>query len=70
MPSGASFFGSLIFGAIGMAAFVYGKSTMQAKKMLLGGVLMISPYFISDTWLLWGIGIALTAGLVNWKECG
>jgi hypothetical protein len=68
MPSEAAFFGSLIFGSIGLAAFVYGKSTVQAKKMILGAILMIYPYFITDTWLLWGIGAALTAGLVAWKN--
>lgn len=68
MPSEAAFFGSLIFGSIGLAAFVYGKSTMQAKKMILGASLMIYPYLISDAWLLWGIGAALTACLVNWKN--
>jgi hypothetical protein len=61
MPSEAAFFGSLIFGSIGLAAFVYGKSTMQAKKM-------IYPYLTSDAWLLWGIGAALTACLLNWKN--
>jgi hypothetical protein len=51
----------LIFGSIGLAAFVYGKITMQAKKM-------IYPYLTSDAWLLWGIGAALTACLLNWKN--
>lgn len=68
MLSEASFLGSLLFGTIGFAAFIYGKSTMQPSKMILGGLLMIYPYMVEQTWLLWCIGIALTAGLVNWRE--
>jgi hypothetical protein len=68
MPSAPSFFGSLIFSSLGLAALVYGKSISSSKKMLLGGVLMGYPYFIQQTWLLWVIGVALTAGLALWKD--
>ena len=68
MPTEANFYALLLFGAIGLAAFIYGKNARLPKKMILGGVLMLYPYFVSQTWLLWSIGAALTAGLVFWKE--
>jgi len=63
MPSPANLFGSLMFGVIGFAAFMYGKKSALVKPMLIGLVLMIYPYFISETWLLYTIGAVLTAGL-------
>jgi len=61
MPSGAALFGSLMFGVIGLAAFLYGKRSALIVPMVLGMVLMAFPYFVSDTWLLYVIGCALTA---------
>jgi hypothetical protein len=63
MPSPADLFGSLLFGVIGFAAFIYGKKSALWKPMTIGLVLMIYPYFIPQTWLLYAIGCALTAGL-------
>jgi hypothetical protein len=63
MPSPADLFGSLMFGVIGFAAFMYGKKSALLKPMLIGLTLMIYPYFIPQTWLLYAIGCALTAGL-------
>jgi hypothetical protein len=62
MPSGAALFGSLMFGVIGLAAFLYGKKSVLIVPMVLGVALMVFPYFVSDTWLLYAIGLALTAG--------
>jgi len=61
MPSGAALFGSLMFGVIGLAAFLYGKKSVLVVPMVLGLALMVFPYFVSDTWLLYTIGCALTA---------
>jgi hypothetical protein len=58
----------IVFGAIGFCAFIYGKRTAKIGPLVLGLLLSIYPYFVSDTWLLYGIGIALTAGLFYWKE--
>ena len=53
----------LVFGAIGMAAFVYGRKQSRLKTMLIAIAIMAYPYFVSDTLLLYGIGIALTVAL-------
>jgi hypothetical protein len=63
MPSPADLFGSLLFGIIGFAAFVYGKKSVLFVPMTAGVALMVYPYFVSQTWLLYAIGCALTVGM-------
>lgn len=58
----------LIFGGVGFVAFVYGKKNIIMRPMIIGIVLMGYPYFVSETWLLYLIGIALTAALYFWRE--
>ena len=56
MPTPSALLAMLIFGSIGLAAFIYGKNDRLPKPMLLGAALMIYPYFVTgDTWL-WGVG--------------
>ena len=43
-----------------MAAFGYGKRQRRPKIMLLAGMLMVYPYFVSNTALLWIVGVGLT----------
>jgi hypothetical protein len=64
--SAATIFAGFIFGTIGFSAFLYGKKTMLFKPMLLGVVLMVYPYFISNNFALWSIGAVLTAALFLW----
>ena len=58
----------LVFGLIGMAAFGYGKKQGNFNVLVLGGALMVYPYFVSDPLLLWGVGAALTAALFLWRS--
>lgn len=55
--------GNLLFSGIGFVAFAYGKKTMKFRIMILGGVLMVFPYVVSDTTMMWLAGAGLTAGL-------
>jgi hypothetical protein len=68
MPTPEALFAAIIFGAIGMAAFVYGKKSANMKPMILGIALMGYPYFISQTWLLYLVGVLLTGSLFVWRE--
>ncbi len=68
MLSSAVLFASVLFGAIGFAAFMYGKKSYRWKPLGLGVALMAYPYFISRTWLLYAIGGALCAGLFLFRE--
>jgi hypothetical protein len=57
----------LIFGAIGFVAFAYGKKMGSMQPMILGAVLMVYPYFVTGTWPLYIIGIALAVALSLWR---
>jgi len=56
----ANLFGQILFGAIGLAAFIYGKKQSSFRAMLLGVAIMAYPYFVPETWLLYTIGGVLT----------
>ncbi len=68
LPSPAYLFGSLLFSVIGFAAYRYGKSMSQSYRRWIGVGLMLYPYAISETWLLYAVGLALCAGLVFFPE--
>jgi len=66
--SAAKIFACTIFGAIGFAVFLYGKKNKFFRPMIIGVALMAYPYFISGTFFLYLVGIALTAALYFWRE--
>lgn len=68
MPTPEALFGAILFGAIGMGAFVYGKKSGLAKPMITGVALMVYPYFVSGTWLLYLVGAALTGSLFFFRD--
>lgn len=68
MPTFANLFVALLFGTVGFAAFVYGKKSTSWKPMVTGAALMVYPYFIEQTWLLYGIGVALCVALFAWRD--
>jgi hypothetical protein len=51
----------LLFGSVGLGFFVYGKRQKVVVPLVCGLVLMVFPYFISNTILLVAIGLALIA---------
>jgi len=53
----------LIFGTIGFVAFMYGKKQSQLKPMIVGAVLMAYPYFVTNTIVLYSVGVVLTVFL-------
>jgi hypothetical protein len=68
LPSASNLFAGILFGAIGLAAFLYGKKALSWKPMVIGVVLMVYPYFIDTTWLLYLIGVALSASLFIFRD--
>lgn len=68
MPGFANLFAALLFGSAGFAVFVYGKKSASWKPIIIGALLMVYPYFIEETWLLYAIGIALCAGIFVWHD--
>ena len=67
LPTPGSLFAAILFGAIGMGAFVYGKRTGLAMPMILGVALMGYPYFVSDFWMTFGIGVGLCVLLYRFR---
>ena len=66
--SWANIAAGLIFGIIGWCMFNYGRKEKELKPTLIGLVLMVYPYFVPNTVLLYLIGIALTALLYFWRD--
>jgi len=51
----------LLFGSVGLGFFLYGKKQRVVVPLVCGLVLMIFPYFVSNTILLVVIGVVLIA---------
>jgi len=49
----------MIFGAIGLGFFTYGKKQKAVVPLFTGIALFVFPYFISNVYLLVVVGIAL-----------
>ncbi len=60
--------GGLLFGGIGMGAMIYGRASGMPKKIILGAMLVAASYLVTEAWLLWSCGVALTACLSMWKD--
>jgi hypothetical protein len=52
-------FWGMLFGAFGFGFFVYGKRQKAGVPLACGLVLMVFPYFVSNTLLLVAIGVTL-----------
>jgi hypothetical protein len=51
----------VVFGAIGLGYFVYGKKQRALVPFVCGVALMVLPYFIANAWLLVGSGALIAA---------
>ena len=58
----------IIFGIIGMCAFNYGRKERSFKPLMIGVVLMVYPYFVSNTILLYALGIGISSLLYFWRD--
>ena len=63
MPTPAALFAMIFFSLVGLAAVRYGRKQMNWEPIAIGIALMVYPYFIDRTWLLYGVGGALCAAL-------
>jgi hypothetical protein len=59
----AQIIASLVFGSIGFAAFIYGKKLSSLKPLVIGIILMVYPYLVSNTIVLYAVGVVLTLAL-------
>ncbi|VAW11630.1 hypothetical protein MNBD_BACTEROID05-981 [hydrothermal vent metagenome] len=58
----------LLFGSIGFIAFFYGKKRSEFRPLLIGIALMVYPYFLRQTIVLWIVGAGLTVALYFFRE--
>ena len=51
----------LLFGSIGFGFFIYGKKQKAVVPLVTGIVLCVAPYFITNVYVLVGVGVILVA---------
>lgn len=68
LPSPIYLFGAILFGIVGFAAYRYGKKAGLAKPKWIGVAMMLYPYVISETWLLYAVGAGLCALLYVYRK--
>ena len=69
LPSPAYLFGAVLFGLIGFAAFRLGRKQERTRAVWIGVALMLYPYGVSQTWLIYLVGAVLCAGLWIERHC-
>ena len=68
MPDPAVLFAGILFGSIGVAAFLYGKKQAKWQPLALGTALVAITFIIRDAVLLYAAGTALCAALFWFRE--
>jgi hypothetical protein len=63
LPSPAYLIGAIVFGLLGWAAWRRGRKVGPRTTMWLGVALMVYPYAVSSTLLLYAVGLALCTGV-------
>lgn len=54
---------SLIVGGVGFVLFVYGRKQHRWPQVVGGLLLMVYPYFVSSTWAMAVVGVAIAAAV-------
>ncbi len=60
--SGASLFGGILFGSLGVGYFIYGKKQGKVAYLVCGAALAIYTFVVSSALLVIVIGLLLSAG--------
>lgn len=68
LPSPASLIGAILFSIIGFAAYRYGKKASLSNFKWIGIGLILYPYVISETWLLYLVGSGLCVALYLFRR--
>jgi hypothetical protein len=66
--SGWAIAADIVFGTVGVVAFMYGWKHRSWRPTVLGFALMAYPFFISNTVFVYIVGCGLTAALYFWRE--
>jgi hypothetical protein len=62
-PSPAYIVGAILFGVLGIAAYYWGKREGRQRTRWLGVALMLYPYVVWQTWLLYLVGAGLCVAI-------
>jgi hypothetical protein len=62
LPSSAYIVGAILFGILGYVVYRRGRKASRPVLTWVGVALMLYPYAVSQTWLLWTVGL----GLCGW----
>jgi hypothetical protein len=63
LPSPTYIFGAVVFGLLGWAAFRFGRKRGRKLTLWLGVALMLYPYVVTNTVLMYAVGAAMCAGI-------
>ena len=63
LPGPGYLVGAILFGIVGLVAFRRGRRAARADLTWAGVFLMAYPYAVSQTWLLWLMGVAVSGWL-------
>ena len=69
LPSAWYVLGAILFGIVGYFVYRRGKRTKKPSLLWTGVALMLYPYAVSETWMLWLIGFGLCAwAYMKWDD--
>ncbi len=68
LPSPAYIAGVVLFSIIGYAAYRYGKKASLPNLKWIGVALMLYPYVVDATWLLYAVGGGLCFALYFFRK--
>ncbi|HEY2558159.1 MAG TPA: hypothetical protein VGI48_00440 [Caldimonas sp.] len=63
LPSPAYIVGAIVFGLVGLAAYIHGRRVGLPRTRWLGLALMLYPYVVWNTAMLYLVGIGLCVGV-------
>jgi len=67
LPTPAYIVGVILFSIVGYVAYRVGKKTARPIVKWLGVALMLYPYVVADTWLLYVVGAALSGAAYYYR---
>lgn len=67
-PTPAYLGGAILFGFVGFPAYRYGKKASRPIAKWIGIALMVYPYGVPETWLMYAVGLGLCTGLYWCRE--
>jgi len=69
LPSAWYILGAVLFGIVGYMAYRRGRKTRHSTLLWIGVALMLYPYAVSETWMIWVIGFGLSGwAYTQWND--